>query len=517
MNNRNTRNLLLLMACLVAPFASLAPASAQVAEQEISTRETVFTAPGLGRAVSIYENVVIAGGEETVKVFQRDTLGWVPTATLTASDGAPGDEFGAAVALSGAFAVIGAPGAEVGGYAGAGAAYVFQALADGSWVQRARLVSGSPAAGARFGAAVSVAAQLYFAIGSPGAGQATVFEPLDPGNTWMISAELTAPDLGPDDAVAAGFGTSADVSVGFGVDFVVVGAPGADGSGAVYAYRRVGPTWNFDAKLVDNPRTAAGRFGQTVSTEATSVLIGAPGAARTAGFLLDPNSGQYTPIGNDLGGSGFGVAVGSGSARGIAGDPAHRIAYIYARGDNGGVLAGTLAPAMGASDDAFGSSVDVQTSAVVGAPGADTIHIFERGTSETSDHLDLALGAGLSYQASGDLYGQFSVLRDGDRVLAIKGRGRLLSGTTPSPFVAIDLRQLGGSGRMVGNLTISEPATGFDHALDVNTSARAVSVTATAGRGIVFEPLQRPQRRVKLEWTLDDLLPSPASPPPSGC
>jgi hypothetical protein len=70
---------------------------------------------------------------------------------------------------------------------------------------------------------------------------------------------------------------------------------------------------------------------------------------------------------------------------------------------------------------------------------------------------------------------------------------------------------------MVGNITISEPATGFDHALDVNTSARAVSVTATAGRGIVFDTLQGPQRRVKLEWTLDDLLPSPASPPPSGC
>jgi hypothetical protein len=405
----------------------------------------------------------------------------------------------------------------VDGYAGAGAAYVFQALPDGSWVQRARLVSGSPAAGARFGAAVSVAAQLYYAIGSPGAGQATVFEPLDPGNTWVVSAELTAPDLDPDDAVAAGFGSSADVSVGFGIDFVVVGAPGADGSGAVYAYRRVGPTWNFDAKLVDNPRTAAGRFGQAVSTEAPTVLIGAPGAARMAGFLLDPNSGQYIPIGNDLGGSGFGVAVGSGSARGIAGDPARRIAYIYARGDSGGVLAGTLAPAVGTPDDAFGSSVDVQTSAVVGAPGAEAIHIFERGTSETSDHLDLTLGAGLSYQASGDLYGQFNVLRDGERVLAIKGRGRLLSGTIPSPFVAIDLRQLGGGGRMVGNIAISEPATGFDHALDVNTSAQAVSETATAGRGNAFDTLQGSRRRVQLEWTLDDLLSSPASPVPSGC
>jgi hypothetical protein len=497
---------LLILACLIAHLASSTPVRAQVTVQEIATRERVFTAPGLGRAVSTYETRVIAGGEEAVHVFELGSPGWTHTATLTASDGKPGDEFGAAVALSDIFAVIGAPGAEVDGYSGAGAAYVFMALPDGSWVQRARLVSGSPSTGAHFGAAVAASAEVSFAIGSPGAGRATVFEPDNPGFTWRISAELTAPDLTPDEAVAAGFGAAADITVDFDIDFVAVGAPGADGSGAVYAYRRAGSTWNFDNKLVDSPRAAAGRFGQAVSIQSTSFLIGAPGARRVVGVLVDPDSGKYTPLGVDLAGPDFGLAVGIGGARVIAGDPAHRVAYMYGRGVDGGVLTGTLAPAAGAPGDDFGASVDMNAAAVVGAPGADAIHIFDLGTSATFDHLAITVGGKLSYIASGDLYGQFEVTRNGDRVVAITGRGRLLSGTVPSPFVAFELHQLGKGSRMAGTITISEPATGFEHLLDITTSAQAVSATAVTGRGNGFDVQQQRRRHVTVDWSIDDLM-----------
>lgn len=496
---------LLILACLIAPVASPSAVRAQVNVQEIATRDTVFTAPGLGHAVSTYEASVIAGAEEAVLVFEHGSGGWTQTATLTASNGAPGDEFGAAVALSGIFAVIGAPGAEVDGYAGAGAAYVFMALPDGTWVQRARLVSGSPSTGARFGAAVSSSAQISFAIGSPGAGRATVFEPDNPGFTWRISAELTAPDLTPDAAVAAGFGTSADITVDFDIDFVTIGAPGADGSGAVYAYRRVGPTWDSGEKLVDTPRAAAGRFGQAVSIQSTSFLVGAPGAGRMVALLFDPNSGEYTPLGVDAAGTDFGLSVSIGGARGIAGDPAHRVAYMYGRGADGGVLTGTLAPPSGPPGDDFGASVDVNVAAVVGAPDADAIHIFDLGTSQTFDHLAITVGGKLTYSASGDLYGQFKVTRDGDRVATITGRGRLLSGTVPAPFVAVELRQLGRSPRLVGTITISEPATGFEHSLYINTSARAISATGVAGRGTGFDAQQR-RRHVKVGWRIDDLM-----------
>ncbi|GIU88799.1 MAG: hypothetical protein KatS3mg009_3314 [Acidimicrobiia bacterium] len=152
-------------AALAGPPGAVGAGAATVA-----TGETVFTAAGIGGAVATYEDVVLAGGANATEVYERDASGWRHTATLTPSPGAPGDGFGAAVALSGQFAVVGAPGTDVAGRADAGAAYVFQRVGTGDWVPRARLVAPVPAAGARFGAAVDASAELWIVVGAPGAG-----------------------------------------------------------------------------------------------------------------------------------------------------------------------------------------------------------------------------------------------------------------------------------------------------------------------------------------------------------
>ena len=56
-------------------------------------------------------------------VFTKTANGWKQTAELKGSDTEAGDEFGSAVAVSGAVAVVGAPDHAV----GAGRAYVFRA------------------------------------------------------------------------------------------------------------------------------------------------------------------------------------------------------------------------------------------------------------------------------------------------------------------------------------------------------------------------------------------------------
>jgi hypothetical protein len=487
-------------------LVAIAPqAGAQVPNPAVATGESVFSAPGLGGAVSVYESTVIAGGVEAVEVYELGVDGWAHTARVTATDGAPGDEFGATVYLSGAFALIGAPGVTVAGHEEAGAAYVFQHLTDGTWVQRARLVSGSPSTNAHFGASVAVSAQLFYAIGSPGAGLATIFEPVVPGVSWRISGELSAPDLRPDEARAAGFGASTGVEVTFDpYEVVAVGAPGADGSGAVYTYRRDGSTWVLDEKLVQSPRIADGHFGQTLSIEATSLLIGAPGIRSVVGVLID-ETGQYVELGDDVGGPGFGTSVGSGAARGIAGDPAVRVAYIYGRDIiTGGLLLGTLVPRVGTQDDGFGASADIHQHAVVGAPGAHAIHIFDLGTTDVTDHASLTLSRGLSYSGAGEVYGQVVVTRHGQRVVSVTGRGRLLTGTTPAPFVAFDLHQLAKSPKLIGSITIRDPGTGFEHSLFVITSA-AASETRVSGSGIGFDIPKAPRGLVKVRWTVDDL------------
>ena len=91
-------------------------------------------------------------------VFERKSNGsWKQVAKLVADDGAAGDEFGFAVAISGAYAVVGAKGDDdAGGQGGSGSAYLFGRNADGAWSQVAKLVADDAAAGDYFGRAVGI-------------------------------------------------------------------------------------------------------------------------------------------------------------------------------------------------------------------------------------------------------------------------------------------------------------------------------------------------------------------------
>jgi hypothetical protein len=489
-------------------FAPIVPLAAQNGHLAVvAAGETVFSAPGLGRAVSVYGDVVIAGGTEAVEAYALGTNGWQHTATLRASDGAAGDRFGAAVDLRGSVALIGAPDATVNGHPGAGAAYVFQVTAGGTWVERARLVSASPTSGAHFGASLRNSGELNYVIGSPGAGLATIFEPTTNSFEWTVTAQLTAPDLTPETAAAAQFGASSALEFFNGI--AAVGAPGADGAGAVYTYRHVGSAWVFDRKLADGPRVPGGRFGQSMALEATSFVIGSPGARAVIGVSVDLDTGSYTVLGRDLGGPGFGDAVGTGEAKGIVGDPTVRAAYLYGRSELGTRLLGTLLPSEGPVGDGFGASVDVWTAAVVGAPGANAIHIFDLTTTEVLDHMSIALGKGLPYAADGDVYGSFTVARGpAGNVTAVVGRGRVTNGgATPAPFIIFDLHQLAHSNALLGSITIRDPGTRFAHTLLVLTNVRILSATKVEGSGVGFDPSPPRSRVVKVSWAVDDLAP----------
>ena len=104
------------------------------------TQTATLTAPGAGSTVAISGGTVVLGADNTqipgrgavgaAYVFVEPVLGWSGTvtdaATLTAFDGAAGDQFGDSVAISGNTVVVGADDAgAVGGIPGQGAAYVF--------------------------------------------------------------------------------------------------------------------------------------------------------------------------------------------------------------------------------------------------------------------------------------------------------------------------------------------------------------------------------------------------------
>lgn len=187
--------------------------------QDDSVRNDFF-----GSAVDISDGRILVGaykeddnGTDSGKayVYVRDAGGWSVEAELAPQDGAALQEFGAAVALCGERALIGAWGAD-GTIPGAGAAYTFVRSASGEWLQEQKLVSGVPGIVAMFG--------------------------------WTV-------DLDGERAI-----------VGNGNN----DSPFGDRS--AYVYRFDGALWNLEARL----RSSAQGFGKTVAIDGDVVLVGAP-------------------------------------------------------------------------------------------------------------------------------------------------------------------------------------------------------------------------------------------------
>src|SRR5579871_1649889 len=82
---------------------------------------------------------------------------WTQQEELSAADGARGDVFGYAVALSGKTAIIGAAGKTVGKETGQGAAYVFTCSGSPcTWTQQQELTAADGAADDEFGNSIAV-------------------------------------------------------------------------------------------------------------------------------------------------------------------------------------------------------------------------------------------------------------------------------------------------------------------------------------------------------------------------
>ena len=181
-----------------------------------------------GISVAVDGNVVLVGSYRdddngnqsgSAYVFRFDGSTWLQEQKLLALDGTEADNFGLSVALSADTALIGARVAD-GLAAFTGAAYVFRF--DGlTWVQEQKLVASDGALGDEFGYAVALTCQVAV-VGSrlddnngQNAGSAYVFR-FD-GSTWVEVAELLASDGAARD--------QAGVAVGSTRDRAVLGAP----------------------------------------------------------------------------------------------------------------------------------------------------------------------------------------------------------------------------------------------------------------------------------------------------
>jgi hypothetical protein len=251
-------------------------------------------------------------------VFFRTGATWVQQAKLVASVASANDRLGYAVAVDGDTAVATAIGRDDAG-ADSGAAYVF--VRNGTtWTEQAKLVASDGAAFDSFGTSVAIDGDTIV-VGAAGDNAEPLFNTgaaylfTRAGTTWTEQAKFVASAPAENDQLGS--------SVSLDGDVVAVGAPFADpagdSSGAVQVYRRSGTAWAYEAQLLGLDTDGGDRFGTSVATNGTSIVVGSPrdGAAnsqRGSAYVFSvtgPTWSELTklvPADNDVGDQ-FGISV----------------------------------------------------------------------------------------------------------------------------------------------------------------------------------------------------------------
>ncbi|MGH8428132.1 MAG: hypothetical protein ACRES7_09150 [Gammaproteobacteria bacterium] len=318
-----------------------------------------------------------------VYVFTESNGVWAQTQELSASDGAPDEDFGDSVAVAGTTALIGAPGVALDQ---SGSVYVFTE-SDGTWTQRQELTASGGLSQSYFGYSVALAGTTAL-IGAPGTGnyQGATYVFSESGGTWSQTQELAASDGAPGDwfgwSVAVD-GTSA-----------LIGVPLKNLSqGVTYVFGESNGTWTQTQELTASDGAYDNQFGRSVALAGTTALIGAPYATvngnseQGAAYVFTNSNGTWSQAQKLTASDGaveaiFGFALSLSGNTALIGAYCHYydpssgecspgVAYVF--DESGGTWSQTqeLSASNGATDNEFGYAVALDgTTALSGAFGA---------------------------------------------------------------------------------------------------------------------------------------------------
>lgn len=218
-------------------------------------------------------------GQGAAYVFAWDGDSWEKQAELKASDGAAYDYFGAAAAIAGDYAVVGASYSNY----GSGAAYIYHW--DGtSWIEQQKVAASSGSPGDIFGSSVSIDGNRVL-VGAPGKNSVYVFD--RDGASWEERQILTGNESAPGDS----FGSSVSLSA----DRLLVGSDADDFSkGSAYVFANSG-AWSQEQKLTDSGGDKNDMFGWSVGLSGDYGIIGAYGknSVRGTAFIYHWSSPSW--------------------------------------------------------------------------------------------------------------------------------------------------------------------------------------------------------------------------------
>lgn len=362
-----------------------------------------------GSSVALATDTAVVGapsdsGRGAAYVFVRGGVTWQQQAKLTAAAGQGGARFGWSVALSGATALVGAPF----GNGEKGSAHVFVRAAS-AWVPQAELKALDGAPGEQLGAAVAlsgdtalVGAGVPNLGGVPGA--ARVF--VRASELWYLEAKLEPADRQQFDYFGSAVGLSGDTAA--------VGAylndwgEGGDNRGAVYVFKRTPAGWSQHAKVTASDWVPGDFFGFSVALEGETLLGGAiradAGGGEGAVYAFDQNGESWIeegklvqPLSDQIG---FSVSISGDTALvGACLDDVTSIdegsAHVFVRSATFWEWQATLIADRGEAGDRFGCAVSLSgDTAVVGAPDDDA-----EQTDEGAAYVFVRNGTSWSQQA----------------------------------------------------------------------------------------------------------------------
>lgn len=199
---------------------------------------------------------------------------------LTAFDKAPAEFYGTEVDLHDSLMIVGAPNDGVSSSSSGGSAYIYE-QSDGSWSLMAKIRSNDSIINENFGAAVAIS-NNFAIIGDPdeaGHGTAYIFE--KNGNAWnqIAKVEAIAPTFNDK------FGDDVEIDgdwIFVGAPKEEENASETDNvpwAGSVFIYKYDGNDWNFNHKMVPSDRldaeAANQQFGYSLAADGGKLIIGA--------------------------------------------------------------------------------------------------------------------------------------------------------------------------------------------------------------------------------------------------
>ncbi|MBC7835399.1 MAG: hypothetical protein H7Y88_09920 [Phycisphaerales bacterium] len=227
------------------------------------------------------------GSTGAVYLFNRFGSAWDEEAKIVPLGSASGDDTGRAVDIDGDFAIFGAPLFDFGGtHDNAGRAFIYRHNANGTWSHEQTIVEPEAfrAAGDHMGAAVAISGNMAV-VGAPlgegsghplESGYVRTYVRDEPNTEWDAQQFITPPSDETNDQ----FGASVDMDG----NYMAIGAPNRGNflfpqAGAVFIYRYDIDTgiWELDGTLVASDLSNGGHFGESVSIVGTTVAITADG------------------------------------------------------------------------------------------------------------------------------------------------------------------------------------------------------------------------------------------------